>query len=109
VRVVGRVADTSEAHVASGRRGTGAERLREGGDFIAVVEGKMIRFQAAHVTPEEIRSTASELAGEPHPPGGQVVGVLERTRGRGKSDGSLPDPASGTVGVLVERVQGGKR
>jgi DNA segregation ATPase FtsK/SpoIIIE-like protein len=109
VRVVGRVADTSEAHVASGRRGTGAERLREGGDFIAVVEGKMIRFQAAHVTPEEIRSTASELAGEPHPPGGQVVGVLERTRGRGKSDGSLPDPAPGTVGVLVDRVPGGER
>jgi S-DNA-T family DNA segregation ATPase FtsK/SpoIIIE len=109
VQVVGKVSSASEARVASGRRGSGAERLKGRGDFIAVTEGKMIRFQAAHVTPEEIRSTVSELADEPQPTSGQVVGVLERTTGRGKSDDSLPDPAPGTVGVLVDRVQGGER
>jgi S-DNA-T family DNA segregation ATPase FtsK/SpoIIIE len=55
VRLVGRVASGNDARVASGWSGTGAERLEGRGDFVAVAEGRVTRFQAAHVAPEEIR------------------------------------------------------
>jgi S-DNA-T family DNA segregation ATPase FtsK/SpoIIIE len=55
VRLVGRVASANDARVASGWSGTGAERLEGRGDFVAVAEGRVTRFQAAYVAPEEIR------------------------------------------------------
>jgi S-DNA-T family DNA segregation ATPase FtsK/SpoIIIE len=77
-RLVGRMTNLQTAHVASGRRGTGAERLREGGDFIAVVEGKVIRFQAAHVTPEEIRDEVAQLSDGAPPPATERESEVER-------------------------------
>jgi S-DNA-T family DNA segregation ATPase FtsK/SpoIIIE len=62
VRLVGRVISTTDARVASGWSGTGAERLLGRGDFVAVAEGRVIRFQAAYVTPDEIREVVSRLA-----------------------------------------------
>lgn len=54
VRIVGKVASAEDARVASGWMGSGAERLLGRGDFIAVVEGQLFRFQAAYVSPEEV-------------------------------------------------------
>ncbi len=55
VLLVGRVASATDARVASGWSGTGAERLEGRGDFIAVTQGQVRRFQVAWVTPGEIR------------------------------------------------------
>ena len=62
VRLVGRVTSIEDARTASGWSGTGAERLLGRGDFLAVAEGQVNRFQAAHVSPEEIRETVTCLA-----------------------------------------------
>jgi S-DNA-T family DNA segregation ATPase FtsK/SpoIIIE len=61
VRLVGRVTCASDARTATGWSGTGAERLMGRGDFLAVAEGRVMRFQAAHVSPEEIREVVSYL------------------------------------------------
>jgi S-DNA-T family DNA segregation ATPase FtsK/SpoIIIE len=55
VRLVGRVANATDARVATGRNGTGADRLEGTGDFVAVAEGQVTRFQAAYVEPNEFR------------------------------------------------------
>ncbi len=55
VRLVGRVMSATDARVASGWSGTGAERLEGSGDFIAVAEGRVTRFQGAYVGAREIR------------------------------------------------------
>jgi S-DNA-T family DNA segregation ATPase FtsK/SpoIIIE len=62
VRLVGRVTSVEDARTATGWSGTGAERLLGRGDFLAVAEGRVIRFQAAHVSPEEIREVVAYLA-----------------------------------------------
>jgi S-DNA-T family DNA segregation ATPase FtsK/SpoIIIE len=62
VRLVGRVTSATDARVASGWSGTGAERLLGRGDFVAVAEGRVMRFQAACVTPDEIREIVARLA-----------------------------------------------
>jgi S-DNA-T family DNA segregation ATPase FtsK/SpoIIIE len=61
VRLVGRVTSTEEARTASGWSGTGAERLLGRGDFIAVAEGRVTRFQVAHVSPTEIRDVVGRM------------------------------------------------
>jgi len=62
VRLVGRVTSGSDARTATGWTGTGAERLMGRGDFVAVAEGRVMHFQAAYVSPEEIRDTVARLA-----------------------------------------------
>jgi len=62
VRLVGRVTSIEDARTATGWSGTGAERLLGRGDFLAVAEGRMIRFQAAHVSPAEIKQVVAHLA-----------------------------------------------
>lgn len=61
VRLVGRVTSTEDARTATGWSGTGAERLTGRGDFLAVAEGRVIRFQAAHITPTEIETILAKL------------------------------------------------
>ena len=61
VRIVGRVTGLEQARVASGWPGTGAERLSSPGDFIAVAEGQLTRFQAAYVTPGEATQVVAAL------------------------------------------------
>ena len=63
VRLVGRVTSVEDARTATGWSGTGAERLLGRGDFLAVAEGRVMRFQAAYVSPEEIREVVAHLAG----------------------------------------------
>jgi S-DNA-T family DNA segregation ATPase FtsK/SpoIIIE len=61
VRLVGRVTCASDARTATGWSGTGAERLMGRGDFVAIAEGRVMRFQAAHISPEEIREVVAYL------------------------------------------------
>ncbi len=61
VRLVGRVTSIEDARAATGWSGTGAERLTGRGDFLAVAEGRVTRFQAAHVSPSEIRDVVARL------------------------------------------------
>jgi S-DNA-T family DNA segregation ATPase FtsK/SpoIIIE len=56
VRLVGRVMSAEDARTATGWSGTGAERLTGRGDFLAVAEGRVTRFQGAWVTRDEIQS-----------------------------------------------------
>ena len=62
VRLVGRVTSASDARTATGWTGTGAERLMGRGDFLAVAEGQLTHFQAAFISPEEIREAVTALA-----------------------------------------------
>jgi S-DNA-T family DNA segregation ATPase FtsK/SpoIIIE len=94
VRLVGRVTSATDARVASGWSGTGAERLEGRGDFIAVAEGKVTRFQAAHVAPREIRRAMAR--------GGGASTSLSGPRRRVAGD-ILPAP----VGRLTEVFSGG--
>jgi S-DNA-T family DNA segregation ATPase FtsK/SpoIIIE len=63
-RLVGRVTSAEEARTATGWSGTGAERLLGRGDFLAVAEGRVMRFQVAHVSPDEVREVTAWLAQE---------------------------------------------
>ena len=65
VRLVGRVTSIEDARTASGWSGTGAERLTGRGDFLAVAEGRVIRFQAAHATPAEIWDQVADITAPP--------------------------------------------
>ncbi len=61
VRLVGSVASAEDAKVASGLPGTGAEKLMGRGDFLLVVKGEVVRFQAAYVGEGEIEAVVSKL------------------------------------------------
>ena len=74
VRLVGKVENAEDARVASGWSGTGAERLLGQGEFLAVAEGQVTRFQAAHVSPTEIR----EVVGSKSPLALVPTNVIER-------------------------------
>ncbi len=56
VRLVGRVASAEDARVAAGIAGSGAEKLAGRGDFLLIAGGQVLRFQAAHVKPDEFAS-----------------------------------------------------
>ena len=56
VRLVGMVASSDEARYATGIAGSGAEKLEGKGDFLLVVKGETVRFQAAWVGPEDVRT-----------------------------------------------------
>jgi len=61
VRLVGRVTSIEDARTATGWSGTGAERLLGRGDFLAVAEGRVIRFQVAYISPAEIREVVRRM------------------------------------------------
>ena len=82
VRLVGRVVSSEDARVAAGVGGTGAERLRGRGDFVAVAGSGLVRFQAAYLSPAEMVSVAQQLAA------GQRAGAIVQTlRTRASSAG----------------------
>lgn len=56
VRLVGMVASSDEARYATGIAGSGAEKLEGKGDFLLVVKGETVRFQAAWVGPEDVKT-----------------------------------------------------
>ncbi len=78
VRLVGKVASADDARVASGWKGTGAERLLGRGDFIAVAEGQLYRFQAAYIASDDAAELVAALRQGMAPP----LAVPELTAGR---------------------------
>jgi len=104
VRLVGRVTSTTDARVASGWSGTGAERLLGRGDFVAVAEGRVIRFQAAYVTPDEIREVVARLAQ------GASPSIIVSTESGHRSRVPIAPRTSllpGPVRQLAEAIRGG--
>ncbi|MGC8873454.1 MAG: DNA translocase FtsK [Chloroflexia bacterium] len=63
-RIVGRVVSAQEAALATGLRGTGAERLMGRGDFLLIAGGEVVRFQAAYVSAAEIVTLVEGLQQE---------------------------------------------
>jgi DNA segregation ATPase FtsK/SpoIIIE-like protein len=61
VRLVGSVASAEDAKVASGLAGTGAEKLLGRGDFLLVMKGEVVRFQAAYVSEGEVAAIVGKL------------------------------------------------
>jgi S-DNA-T family DNA segregation ATPase FtsK/SpoIIIE len=92
VRLVGRVTSVEDARTATGWSGTGAERLLGRGDFVAVAEGRVIRFQVAHVSPAEIREVVGHLA--------RGGGMPARASRAGSRRVSLPRRARQLAGAL---------
>jgi S-DNA-T family DNA segregation ATPase FtsK/SpoIIIE len=105
VRLVGRVVSTTDARVASGWSGTGAERLMGRGDFVAVAEGRVLRFQGAYVTPDEIREIVARLAQGAQLSQGELPSVFILT----SSEHSAPRISllPGSVRRLAEAIRGG--
>ncbi|MFQ5855809.1 MAG: DNA translocase FtsK [Anaerolineae bacterium] len=66
VRLVGSVTSPEDAKVSTGLRQTEAEKLLGRGDFLLVIKGQVHRFQAAYVSPTEIRQVVQTLRGN-HP------------------------------------------
>ena len=115
VRLVGKVTSPEDARVATGWRGTGAERLLGRGDFIVVAEGQVQRFQAAYITPEEVRALFQEkgwdgngngrLRAKAAPPS-----TLSPQYGGNKEDAipllySGQDPEVDEIAVLADRLR----
>ncbi len=61
VRLVGMVASSDEARYATGISGSGAEKLEGKGDFLLVVKGETVRFQAAWLGPKDLTEVAQRL------------------------------------------------
>jgi S-DNA-T family DNA segregation ATPase FtsK/SpoIIIE len=104
VRLIGRVISATDARVASGWSGTGAERLLGRGDFVAVAEGRVIRFQAAYVTPDEIQEVVARLAQ------GALPSIFVSTDSERRSCVPITPRTSllpGPVRQLAEAIRGG--
>lgn len=61
VRLVGAVASREEARYATGIADSGADKLQGKGDFLLIARGEAIRFQAAWLSGEELKSMVSDL------------------------------------------------
>ncbi|MCC6904220.1 MAG: DNA translocase FtsK [Anaerolineae bacterium] len=62
-RLIGKVASSQESLTASGLSGVNAETLVGNGDFIALIGGRVTRFQAAYTGPADIRQVVDYLRG----------------------------------------------
>jgi S-DNA-T family DNA segregation ATPase FtsK/SpoIIIE len=69
VRLVGAVASRDEARYATGIADSGAEKLQGRGDFLLVVKGEALRFQAGWIGEEECRGLSQPV--RPAPPAGR--------------------------------------
>ena len=79
VRLVGKVASAEDARVAAGVGGTRAERLGGRGDFLLIVSGEQIRFQAARIQPEQIAGLCMAPA-RPDKTSQRLGGMLRRIK-----------------------------
>ncbi|NDJ54523.1 MAG: DNA translocase FtsK [Chloroflexi bacterium] len=64
-RLVGKVASSQEALMATGIPGTNAEQLTGAGDFLSIVGSKVQRFQAAYNDPLDIERIVEFLLSSP--------------------------------------------
>jgi S-DNA-T family DNA segregation ATPase FtsK/SpoIIIE len=92
VRLVGSVGSAEDAKVASGLPGTGAEKLLGRGDFLLVVKGEVIRFQAAYIGEREIEGIVGKMrVGERKSRRWPVEEMVQTgTNGRVKGSGGRP-------------------
>ncbi|HUX77021.1 MAG TPA: DNA translocase FtsK [Anaerolineae bacterium] len=90
VRLTGRVTSIEDARTATGWSGTGAERLMGRGDFLAVAEGRVIRFQTAYVSPAEIQELVRRIGG---PEWRVESGEWRMENGRGEALSANPSVA----------------
>ena len=88
VRLVGAVAGKDEARYATGLADSGAEKLEGKGDFMLVVKGEVVRFQAAWLGPHDLGRVCAVLASGAKP----VRWAEEETRG------AQPEPADAPRG-----------
>lgn len=92
VRLVGSVASPEDGRVATGLKGAGAEKLMGRGDFLLVIKGEVMRFQAAYVSDEEIREILERLRQGGRTsrrwPAEVLVGTGTGGNGRDASDGT---------------------
>jgi len=58
VRLVGAVAGRDEARYATGISDSGAEKLAGAGDFLLIMKGEALRFQAAWLGPTDLKEVA---------------------------------------------------
>ncbi len=77
VRLVGRVMSAEDARTATGWSGTGAERLTGRGDFLALAEGRVTRFQGAWVTADEIQRVLKSSQWPASEPGSKDSSTLQ--------------------------------
>jgi DNA segregation ATPase FtsK/SpoIIIE, S-DNA-T family len=61
VRLVGSVASPEDGRVATGLKASGAEKLMGRGDFLLVIKGELVRFQAAYISPDECQMVTETL------------------------------------------------
>ena len=95
VRLCGKVTCIEDARVATGWSRTGAERLMGRGDFLAIAEAQMTRFQSAYITAGKIARIVGELPG----PRGYVLSLPER-----QAD-PVPDQALVTTNLARKLIQ----
>lgn len=67
VRLVGAVAGKDEARYATGIADSGAEKLEGKGDFLLVIKGETVRFQAAWIGPEDLLEITARFKSCPQP------------------------------------------
>lgn len=97
VRLVGAVTSRDEARFATGIADSGAEKLEGRGDFLLVAKGAAVRFQAAWIGAEDLRTVRETLAD----------GIRAGQRwGMPLAAGDDPDAGSGQDGGLLRRALG---
>ncbi len=92
VRLVGSVASPEDGRVASGMRASGAEKLTGHGDFLLVLKGEVLRFQAAYISPEEVEAAAQMVRRADHR---ASPGTVDHGTARRLARGSLKQSSSG--------------
>jgi S-DNA-T family DNA segregation ATPase FtsK/SpoIIIE len=101
VRLVGSVVSTDDAKVASGVGGTGAERLLGRGDFLCIVKGDQIRFQAAYISASEIPALITAISASTRKrrtwSSGAVQAAIEEQAGQSGKLPALPVRRPATV------------
>jgi S-DNA-T family DNA segregation ATPase FtsK/SpoIIIE len=101
-RLVGSVASPEDAKIASGMKGTGAEKLLGRGDFLLVIKGEVVRFQAAYVSGREIEAVAEKLRGGEGKSRGWPVEALAAT---GSGGSCRPENGRGVTAQIARQLR----
>ena len=116
VRLVGRVADTTAAYHATGRRNSGAETLRGRGDFMVVNGGTMQHFQVAYASPNNLLTWARHfpprsprLPATVSPARGRPLSLVSSVNDPGTSPGRPPDDIPLAVIQEIRRYMASER
>ncbi len=78
-RLVGKVTSATDAHVATGLAGSGAEKLSGRGDFLLIAGGDRLRVQIAYLAPGDTQEFRNLVM--PHPAATNTPSLLGRFAG----------------------------